>query len=58
MENAAESVTDACSCNPTSDAYGVEGTITINTPATTDNYEQENFVESYGVSFLSSDNSN
>lgn len=43
LENAAVSVTDACS--------GIEGTITLITLTTPDEVNQENFVESYGVSF-------
>lgn len=51
MENAAVSVTDACSSTPTSGAHGIEGTITLNTSATPDNYEQDGFDESYGEAF-------
>ena len=51
MENAAVSVTDACSSIPTSGARGIEGTIALNTSAAPDDHEQENFDESYGVPF-------
>ena len=51
MENAAVSVTHACSSVPTSGAHGIEGTITLKTSAAPDDHEQENFDESYGVSF-------
>ncbi|MDE2825994.1 MAG: T9SS type A sorting domain-containing protein [Bacteroidota bacterium] len=51
MENAAVSVTDACSSTPTSGAHGIEGTITLNTSATPNDVTQEEFVESFGVPF-------
>lgn len=51
MENAAVSVTDACSSIPTSGARGIEGTIALNTSAAPDDHEQESFDESYGVPF-------
>ncbi len=51
MNNAAVSMTNACSSDPTSGAHGIEGTITLNTSATPNDYERGNFVESYGVGF-------
>ena len=51
MENAAVSMTDACSSTPTSGAHGIVGTITLNTSATPNDYRNGDFVESYGVSF-------
>ena len=50
-ENAAVSVTNACSSIPTSGAHGSKGTITLNRSATPNNVKQREFDESYGVSF-------
>ena len=44
-------MTNACSSTPTSGAHGIEGTITLNTSATPDDYEDGDFDESDGVPF-------
>ena len=51
MENAAVSMTDACSSTPTSGAHGIEGTITLNTSATPNDYRNGDFDVSHGVPF-------